>query len=91
MALKRVKPAMPQIIINMYRETSCAGIFASTTSCSCTPGLRSIYWKKNGIASNITDTMADPVSISERCDAEAQVAFQFCFNDMVLLRFKCLN
>lgn len=35
--------------------------------------------------------MADPVSISERCDAEAQVAFQFCLNDMVLLRFKCFN
>lgn len=32
--------------------------------------------------------MHEPTSISERCDAEAQVAFQFCFNEMVLFRFK---
>lgn len=32
--------------------------------------------------------MPEPTSINDRCDAEAQVAFQFCFKEIVLFRFK---
>jgi hypothetical protein len=39
------------------------------------------------MADKMTDTTADPVSISVRCDAEAQVAFQFLNKDKGSLRF----
>ncbi len=87
MALTSVSKPMLQIIKNIYSETLWAGIRDKTKSCSCMPGRSSIWLKKNGMADKITDTTADPVSISVRCDAEAQVAFQFFIKDKDSLWF----
>lgn len=58
-----------------------------TKSRSWVPGRISMCLKKNGMADKMTDTTAEPVSISVRCDTEPQAAFQFFLKDTDSLRF----